>query len=290
MATTRELKGRINSIHSSQKITGAMKMIASARLRKAENALYNTRPYLEEVQRLLDRITQQDCEYASPLGEVRKLQRVGLIVFGSDDGLCGSFNLLLYKKFLETLTEYQTGLEEPVMVYPIGRKIRTEVRKTPGVTIMDIPEQFSQREYNKGILMMADQLIDFFLSGKIDRIEVIYVHFKSIGTQEVKRMQLLPWKGEVPKELSEDELNKIYIYEPDCATILELLYPLAIRSNLLQTLLENQASEQAARILSMQMANDNAIKLLKDLQLEYNKLRQQVITAELLDIAGGSVE
>ena len=287
MATTRELKGRINSVHSSQKITGAMKMISSARLRKAENALYNTCPYLEQLQRLLDRIAGT-CDYISPWSIERSVEKVAVVVFGSDEGLCGSFNLMLYKKLQEELLDREKG--KKVEVYPVGKKILTEVKRTAGIEIKEIPELTVQKEHSNVMLSLADELMYRFLKKEVDRVDIIYAHYKSIGSQEMTCFQLLPWKGKELEKLSVTEQNRIYIYEPDCVSILDTVYPLTIRSALYRAFLENQTSEQAARILSMQMANDNAIKLLGNLQLEYNKLRQQGITTELLDIAGGVVE
>jgi F-type H+-transporting ATPase subunit gamma len=264
-----------------------MKMIASARLRKVESALHHTRPYLEELQRMLERVAAQESDYLSPLGTDRAVRRVALVVFGSDDGLCGSFNVMLYKKLLEAVNAHAGA--DSVRVYPIGRKIQVEVRKNSGVELMPLPEAILQKDYAAGMLTLADDLIRQLLEGEVDRVEVIYARFKSIGTQVMTRMPFLPWKGVHAGELSASERNKEYIYEPDQAAIIEMLYPLVLRATLFRTLLENQISEQAARILSMQMANDNATKLLKSLQLEYNKLRQQNITAELLDIVGGTI-
>jgi F-type H+-transporting ATPase subunit gamma len=265
-----------------------MKMIASARLRRVETALHHTRPYLEELQRILQRVAVQEREYLSPLAVEREARRVVLVVFGSDDGLCGSFNVMLYKKMVEARSAYAGA--ESVKVYPIGRKIQAEMRKNSTVEIMPLPEAIQQKDYATGMLTLADDLIGQFLHGEIDRVEIIYAHFKSIGTQVMTRLPFLPWKGALMNEPAPSERGGEYIYEPDQEAIIEMLYPLVLRATLFRTLLENQVSEQAARILSMQMANDNATKLLKSLQLEYNKLRQQNITAELLDIVGGTIE
>jgi F-type H+-transporting ATPase subunit gamma len=288
VSTSRELKSRIGSVNSSQKITGAMKMIASARLRKAETALYHTRPYLEELQRMLERVTAQESDYLSPLAAGRDPRRVALVVFGSDDGLCGSFNVMLYKKLLEAANAYAGA--ESIKVYPVGRKIQAELKKNNSVEVMPLPEALLQKDYATGMLTLADDLIRQYLAGEVDRVEVIYAHFKSIGTQVMTRLPFLPWQGVHAGELPASERDQEYIYEPDQGTLIDMLYPLVLRATLFRALLENQISEQAARILSMQMANDNATKLLKSLQLEYNKLRQQNITAELLDIVGGTIE
>lgn len=255
-------------------------MIASARLRKAETALYNTRPYLEALQRMLQRVAARD--YLSPLAQEREPRRVAMIVFGSEDGLCGAFNVMLYKKFLESRNAH-AGAEQ-LKVYPVGRKIQAEMKKNTDMEIIPLPRQ---KDYAAGMLTLADDLVRQFLDGEVDRVEIIYARFKSIGTQVMTRLPFLPW-GARPGNPA-PETDRDYIHEPDRQEIIEMLYPLVLRATLLRAHLENQVSEQAARVLSMQMASDNATKLLKNLQLEYNKLRQQNITAELLDIVGGTV-
>jgi F-type H+-transporting ATPase subunit gamma len=270
-------------------MTGAMKMIASSRKRKVQNALDSASPYLYELRQTLGRVSQEVSSYESPLGQERPVRRMAVIAFGSDDGLCGSFNVLLYKKFREVLNDYQAQVEEPVHVYPIGRKIQREVVKNTGIEVKPVPEAFARKDYVNGMLTLADDLMRQFLAGEIDRVEVVYAHFKSMGTQIMTRMQLLPWAGTTETHPVQAQSNFVYIYEPDQQAILDTLYPLVLRATLYNTLLDNQLSEQAARIMSMQIANDNASKLLKTLKLEYNKLRQQLITAELLDIIGGSV-
>lgn len=294
MATMRELKQRITSVHSSQKITGAMKMISSARLRKAENALNRARPYQEQLKVLLNHISEADCEYCSPFSVERRLRRVTLIVFASDEGLCGAFNINLLKKLQEAIGVYKAMEGVIVQVYPIGRKIVNEVSKISGIEIKKAPALFERKVYPEAAKELADEFMSSFLEEDTDRVEVIFNRYKSIGTQILSRVQLLPLTklySEQSIELKQDSTKRFnYIYEPDCETIFKELYPLIIRTMLYKALLENQTSEQAVRILSMQMANDNAIKLLGNLQLEYNKLRQQGITTELLDMAGGAVQ
>lgn len=293
MATMRELKRRITSVHSSQKITGAMKMISSARLRKAENALNRARPYQEQLKVLLNHITEADCDYRSPFSQERKVKRVTLVVYASDEGLCGSFNVMLLKKLEETIQEYRKMDGVIIEVYPIGRKIVNEVRKIRGIEVKSAPSHFEKKEYVEGVTILAEQMMSRFVDGDTDRVEVIYTRYKSIGTQILSRAQILPLlrlRTEQAAETIPEKKKYNYIYEPDCETIFKELYPLIIRTMFYKALLENQTSEQAVRILSMQMANDNAVKLLGNLQLEYNKLRQQGITSELLDMAGGSIQ
>ena len=288
MANMRELKGRINSVHSSQKMTGAMKMISSARLRKAENKLLLAGPYRRKLWDIYAHIEKAGCDFVSPLAAERRIKRVAIVVFASDDGLCGAFNINLLKKLLEEVKhEQQNGIQE-ITVFSIGKKIGVDVHKIKEIRLAGHPAAFEDKEYMQATRELADELMQDFLEGKYDQVKVIYAHYKSIGVQTVRSRQFLPvvWESEENTEPLKREIW--YIYEPDCEHILKMLYPLLLHALMYEMFMESRTSEQAARILAMQMANDNAIKLLGNLQLEYNKLRQQGITAELLDIAGGS--
>ena len=286
MATMRELKGRIDSVHSSQKITGAMKMISSARLRKAENRLLHANPYRQKLEEIYVHIIKSGCDYVSPLAEDRKIKEVVLVVFASDEGLCGAFNLNLYKKLLEAIHRYETGVK--ITVIPIGRNILPEVHRIKNIRIESHPEAFEQKDYARGTRELADHLMEAFLERKYDRVEIVYAHYKSIGVQIDRIRRFLPVNPEQEEIKMTAEEEPWYIYEPDCRAVLNMLYPMLLHAMMYETFMESKTSEQAARILAMQTANDNAMKLLGNLQLEYNKLRQQGITTELLDIAGGS--
>ena len=290
MATMRELKGRIDSVHSSQKITGAMKMISSARLRKAESRLAHSQPYREKLWEIYHHIMGAGCEYDSPLTRTREVKRVAVVIFASDEGLCGAFNINVYKELKEVVREYrQKGVKE-ITIWPVGKKIQYDVHRMPGVAIEEVNPLFEgKKDFSQATKVVAEQLVNQFLSGKIDRADIIYTHYKSIGTQLVMNQRFLPVRQEEKKEVTAEQERTWYIYEPDCAAILQTLYPLILHAQMYQALMESRTSEQAARILAMQMANDNANKLLGNLHLEYNKLRQQGITSELLDIAGGTV-
>lgn len=293
MATMRELKRRINSVQSSQKITAAMKMISSARMRKAEIALNRTLPYEEQLQSILAHVNEKDCDYESPLRKIRPVRQVALICLGSDEGMCGAFNINLYKELLGTIREYASlGIQHPE-VYPIGKKMVGYVKRMQNIDYKKSTDLFIEKKYPEAVKVLTDELIARFLQGDVDKVEVIYTHYKSRGTQIVTHLQLLPLLGRKQEEQSGPDrpnLPRVYIYEPDCREIFEILYPLIIRTMFYKAFLENQTSEQATRIIAMQMASDNAYKLLGSLQLEYNKLRQQGITTELLDMAGGNVE
>lgn len=288
MATMRELKGRIDSVHSSQKITGAMKMISSARLRKAENKLLQAGPYRQKLWDIYAHIERSGCDYLSPLAEKRPVRQVVLIIFASDDGLCGAFNINLLKKFHEVWQAYHQAGIQKITVIPVGKKIEAELKRIPGIQLELRPEGFEGKDLMQATRLLADRMMESFLQGDCDRVEVIYAHYKSVGVQIDLSRQFLPVVPDDRPEVSMPENEPWYIYEPDCRTVLEMLYPSMLHAAMYEMLMQNRTSEQAARILAMQMANDNAMKLLGKLQLEFNKLRQQGITSELLDISGGS--
>ncbi|MCP9611532.1 ATP synthase F1 subunit gamma [Coprobacter tertius] len=291
MATMRELKGRIGSVNSSQKITGAMKMISSAKLRKAEQALRHVLPFRDQLQNTINNLLGADSDYQSPLTEQRPVQRVALVVFGSDEGLCGAFNVELIKKMNETIDRLvdELGYRPMFTVYPVGKKVYGFVSKMQGIELGDA-RYLNSKSGAEAVKRMSDELTARFLDHIYDKVVLVYDHYKSVGTQILSTRVLLPI-----------EMNRLgtgvqgkncgpYIYEPDSETIFKVVLPLYVRSTLQETWAESRTSEQAARIMAMQMANDNANKLLDSLQLEYNKLRQQSITAELLDILGGTVQ
>ncbi len=291
MATMRELKGRIESVHSSQKITGAMKMISSARLRKAENKLLQSAPYRRKLWEIYRHIRQSACEYVSPWVAQREVKKIALVVFASDDGLCGAFNINLFKKLVEVIHHWQAKGVQDITVFAIGKKILFDVRRLKGIRLMEPPKSFEEKDYGRATRELTDALKGSFLSGEYDRVEVIYTFYKSMGVQSVRNRQFLPFVSEAEEETPEVLKKEAwYIYEPNCQEVLEMMYPLLMYAAMYELFLQNRTSEQAARILAMQLANDNAVKLLGKLQLEYNKLRQQGITTELLDIAGGQRE
>ena len=291
MASMRELKGRIGSVNSSQKITGAMKMISSAKLRKVQSALEHLMPFRNQLQNTINNLLGADSEYQSPLTEQRPVHRVAFVVFGSDEGLCGAFNVSLFKFLLEAInrTNDELGTKVEYVVYPVGKKILSSVSKMNDVEVADI-SYLNSKSGADAVKRLTDELTNRFLSHEIDRVELLYYHFKSIGSQTLDSRILLPVSVADLAGEKYHSHTKPYIYEPDSETIFRTVIPLYVRSNLHETWLESRTSEQAARIMAMQMANDNAKKLLDSLQLEYNKLRQQNITAELLDILGGSVQ
>lgn len=292
MATLRELKGRIGSVASSEKITGAMKMISSAKMHKAEHALKRQLPFRKQIETIIGNLLSADAEFSSPLLDARDVKRVGVVVFGSDDGLCGAYNVNVFKHLLVKLAQYRREYGEgvEVEVIPVGSKITKAVNKLnlKGVTVK-IVEGVDSKTSGDGVKNFIAQLQQRFIVGEFDKVDTLYMSFKSVSRQVLASDQLLPVVQESFTSV-EASSSRPYIFEPDASTIFTNVLPLFLLSTMQEIFTENRASEQAARVMAMQSANDNAKKLLEQLRLEYNKLRQQSITNELLDIVGGQIK
>lgn len=294
MSTLRELKTRIGSVSSSEKITGAMKMISSAKVHKNEQALRRLLPFRNQIKSIMGHLLATEGEYSSPLIEEREVSRVGIVVYGSDDGLCGAYNINIFKYLLTVINRYRDNSDKELhfVIYPIGKKMHRAVKKIEGANLsVKTIEGIDSKMEGEKVNQFAKELKEKFLSKELDRVEVVYMNFKSISRQVLTSEQLFPVKAEaMSEEMDSKNANKLYIFEPDSNRIFNEVLPMFVLSTMQEITIENRASEQAARIMAMQSANDNAKKLLEGLQLEYNKLRQQSITTELLDILGGQVE
>ena len=294
MATLRELKGRIGSVASSEKITGAMKMISSAKMHKAEGALKRLVPFRNQIETIMGNLLSADADFTSPLVEPHlEVKRVSLVVLGSDEGLCGAYNTNIFKQLVVRIDELREryGLGLAVDISPVGQKMLKAVTKIDreGVDIVKDTAVTSKSE-GRSVRDFMASLSDAYVSGATDRVEVIYVHYHSAGRQRLTNMTFLPVDSADLGAGSDGKgASRPYLFEPDPQTIFSTVLPLFLLSTMQEIFAENRASEQAARVMAMQSANDNAKKLLEQLQLEYNKLRQQSITSELLDIVGGQV-
>lgn len=291
MATLRELKGRIGSVASSEKITGAMKMISSAKMHKAEGALRQLRPYRDQVETIIANIIGSDAAFSSPLMTPHTtVSNAAVVVWGSDDGLCGAYNINIFKDLLARLAKLrqQLGAGCRITVVPVGRKIAAAARKIqlPGVEI-DLPRDVDSKTTD--VRDFTWSLRDDFLSGRFDRVDLLYMSYKSVSRQRIESKELLPVTEEAFSSFAGKESSKPYLFEPSAEAIFSKVLPMYLLAVMQDVFTENRASEQAARVMAMQSANDNAKKLLDQLQLEFNKLRQQAITTELLDILGGQV-
>lgn len=291
MSTLRELKTRIGSVASTQKTTSAMKMISSSKMRKATGQLQRLSPYRHMVQHVISHLLVTDQQFDSPLIAEREVQRVALVVFGSDDGLCGGFNVNIFKQLLVTIDEVrrQYGDQVGITVVPVGKKMAKAVDKIGGVQVERVA--LNTRSGSEDLYAFTDLMKTRFLEHTFDRVEMLYIHFISTGKQVFTREQLLPvsYQG-LADNVDPRAANSPCLFEPDANTIFNTVLPLHVKSMLQDVFIQSAASEQSARVMAMQAASDNAKELLDELQLEYNKLRQQGITTELLDILGGQVE
>ncbi|MDE7125060.1 MAG: ATP synthase F1 subunit gamma [Muribaculaceae bacterium] len=295
MATLRELKGRIGSVASSEKITGAMKMISSAKMRKEELALRRLLPFRTQIETVISNLLSADAEFTSPLTQEREVHRMAIIVFGSDDGLCGAYNVNVFKLLLEHIStlrsELPAGETLDIDIYPVGAKISKACGKLsdPKIRVIESGE-INSKSGADAVRSFSKSIVESFLQTEYDRVDNVYMKFRSVSRQTATVEQFIPV---VADTFVHDGMAKTsgrpYIFEPSPEAIFRSILPMFLLSVMQEIFTENRAYDQAARIMAIQSANDNANKLLEQLQLEYNKLRQQSITNELLDIVGGQV-
>lgn len=294
MATLRELKTRIGSVASTEKITGAMKMISSAKVHQNEQALRQLKPFKDKIKSIMGHILATDITFDSPLIQPRDVKRAAVVVFGSDDGLCGAYNVNVLKGFLARIDQIRNSYGDNVEfdIYPVGKKMEKAVRRLHDSRFnIIIPDGVDSKMKGERVNSFTGSLRDAFIDGSIDMVEVVYMKYLSMSRQRLTSDTLFPVSEEtLDVETENGNENQLYIFEPDPNSIFNQVLPMFVLSTMQEITIQNRSSEQAARVMAMQSANDNAKKLNEELQLEYNKLRQQSITTELLDILGGQVE
>nr|WP_302828768.1 F0F1 ATP synthase subunit gamma [uncultured Bacteroides sp.] len=295
MASLKEVKNRINSVKSTRQITSAMKMVASAKLHKAQGRIENMLPYQRKLNEILTNFLSTDATFESPYTDVRSVAKVAIVVFSSNTSLCGAFNSNVAKMLEKTLDDYKSLGRENIMIYPVGRKVEDAVKKM-GYTPQGSYQIMADKPSYVQAYELAGSLMNDFLEKRIDKVELIYHHFKSMGSQVLTRDEYLPIDlKKVAEEANESvsevrSFNNDYIVEPSVPELIAGLLPKVLSQKLYTVLLDSNASEHAARTLAMQAATDNANELIQDLTKQYNKSRQQAITNELLDIIGGSLK
>jgi F-type H+-transporting ATPase subunit gamma len=292
LATVREVRRRIKSVKNIAQITRAMQAVAASRMRRAQEAVLATRPYAQRAWSLLTHLAAQrgEMEEMHPLLQVRPVNRVALLLLSSDRGLCGAFNTNVIRK----ATEYIEALPVPVDVVAVGRKGRGVMLRQGRLVaeFSDLPAQPSLID----VTPIARVALEGFLDGTYDAVWLAYTDFVNTLRQEPVVKRLLPL---TPTEMERqamaeyvDETEAVdvpeYIYEPDPRTILDTVLPRFTELQVYQAILESIASEHSARMVAMRNATENAEALTQDLQLTYNKARQQAITSEIMDIAGGA--
>ena len=321
MPSLKEIKGRIASVNSTRKITSAMKMVASSKLHHAQVAIQNMLPYEELLEHILKAFLAAEAEAHTIYDQERPVKRAALVVFSSNSSLCGGFNANVIKMMTKAVETYSSEIgRENVEIYPIGRKVHEKAKKM-GLNVMGEYSALADKPNVQQCIEIAMEVGKKFAEGEIDKVELIYHHFKSAGSQVLTRKTFLPI--DIESELQADHerdltsviatkesqeylkkrgareqankqedvkpLNDNFIVEPDMDSVLSQLIPKLAHLSLYTALLDSNASEHAARMVAMQTATDNADELLRELNLQYNKSRQQAITNELLDIVGGSV-
>ena len=314
MPSLKEIKGRINSVRSTLKITSAMKMVASAKLHHAQGAIANMLPYERKLHDVLVHLMAgRDAAGAAAAGsaagvssmgvssagvsstgtapdpsalmEQREVHRVAIIAFASNSSLCGAFNSNAVRAVKAVISEYRSAGLAPsdITVYSIGRKMADAMRRL-GYPSPEDYFKLSDKPSYASAADLAQKVIDLYLDGTYDRVELVYNHFASTSSQPSVRETYLPLS------LPDGEGECDYIVEPSREELLGRLMPLSTRLKVYTVLLDTSAAEHAARTVAMQIATDNGNELLSDLTLEYNKGRQQKITSEILDIVGGSLQ
>lgn len=344
MPSLKEIKGRINSISSTLAITSAMKMVAAAKLQKAQMAIQNMLPYERRLHsmlidlmgavnmsapaseegsaRLVSLSNQPDhteSEGAYSLMAQREVRKVAIVAFASNSSLCGAFNSNVIREATAVINEYRaSGLgDADITVYSVGRKMAEAMKKLGFPSPADFTKMSDSPSYDAASAL-AQELLDGFVSGRFDKVELVYNHYKSTSSQPTIRQTYLPLSladatadiqvGKITDSASESDTNRgaepvgapvvrqgsptteDLIVEPSKEELIATLLPKVVRLRVFTTLLDSTAAEQAARTVAMQLATDNGNDLLQELTLEYNKGRQQKITSEILDLVGGSMQ
>ena len=280
----REVRDRIASVKSTQKITAAMKLVSAAKLRRAQTAIEGMSHYSDKLNGMLASFLGSGTGFTTELAVKRDCKRVAVIAVASDTGLCGTFNTNVINRVRAVLDGYMASNVE-VEVYTVGKKMHDAVKKLGYTPHEELMSQSSTPQYSE-VAIVARNLMARFSDGAIDKVEVVYSHFKSAAKQEPVNEILLPVELKMAEADSQAAVD--YIVEPGRDELLGALVPKVVEVKMQTALLDAVAAEHAARVLAMQIATDNATDLISELTLEYNKGRQQAITNELLDIMSGA--
>ena len=284
MASGREIKTKIKSVQNTRKVTRALEMVSASKIRKAQERMKASRPYARAMKQVIGHLAQANSEYQHPfLVERDEIKRVGYIIVSSDRGLAGGLNNNLFRKTLGEVRQWQdkgAGID----VVTIGQKASAFFRRIK-VDMLASVTHLGDRPQLEQLVGVVKVMLDAYSAGKVDRVYLVYNDFVNTMTQRAAFDQLLPLPASDTPITNHDW---DYLYEPDAATVLEHVLTRYVESLVYQAVLENVASEHAARMVAMKSASDNATKLIGDLQLVYNKARQAAITQEISEIVGGA--
>ena len=284
MSGAKEIRGKIASIKNTQKITKAMEMVAASKMRKAQDRMHASRPYAEKIRNVLAHLAQANPEYKHPyLVEREEVKRVGYIIVSTDRGICGGLNTNMFKAAVKEMIEWDgQGIE--VDVCAIGRKALGFFGRFKCNLVAQV-DHLGDSPSMEDLIGTVKVMLDAYDEGEIDRLYLVHNEFVNTMTQQPRIHQMVPVSGELDQEL---EHHWDYIYEPDAEALLDTVLVRYIEADVYHAVLENLASEHAARMIAMKSATDNAGELIKELQLVYNKERQAAITQEISEIVGGA--
>ena len=277
MPSIKEVKNRIGSVKSTQQLTKAMKMVAAAKLKKAQDKVLQLRPYSKKLNEILSNLSSS---INNDLFKTRNINSALVVIVSSDKGLCGSFNSSLFKEFNTFCSQNNF---KNITVLPIGKKAYDFFKNSKLELNLNYWEGLNNFSYDNSS-EICEYLIDSFLGSKFDKVSIIYNEFKNVAVQKTVSEDFLP----VPQVDSESNSSNNYIFEPEKNKIVRHLIPQTLKTQLLKSVLESSASEQGSRMTAMSQATDNAGELLKELKLTYNRTRQAAITKEILEIVGGA--
>ena len=288
MANLKEIRTRIASVQSTRQITSAMKMVAAAKLRKAQDIIIQMRPYANKLQEILTHLTEsleegQENVYGTP----RDINKVLILAISSNKGLCGAFNSNVAKQVIQLIeNEYwKQKRDGQIEIISIGKKA-TELLESKGIKIQEAPHEILDNLNYDMVKTLAKRIMKSFVAGIYDEVKIVYNQFRNAAIQDLIVEQFLPVK---PIENEDENTNHAdYILEPTREYIIKEIIPKSLKIQLYKTFLDSVASEHGARMTAMHKATDNASELIKELQLEYNKARQASITTEILEIVGGA--
>jgi F-type H+-transporting ATPase subunit gamma len=285
MAGGKEIRNKIKSVQNTRKITKAMEMVAASKMRRAQERMRHARPYGDKIRRLAANLSQANAEYKHPFLEKREpLARVGLIVVTTDKGLCGGLNTNVLRNCLSRLRDWEGAGVKDIRVSCIGGKGLGFMQRL-GAKVVSHLTQLGDRPHLERLIGPVKVQLDAFQAGELDAVFIAYTRFINTMRQEPVIEQLLPLTGE---RLGDKGHSWDYIYEPDARKVIDELLVRYVEALVYQSVAENMASEQSARMVAMKAASDNAQNVINELQLVYNKTRQAGITKELAEIVGGA--
>jgi F-type H+-transporting ATPase subunit gamma len=290
MATLKEIRNRIVGVKSTQKITQAMKMVAVAKLKRSQERILSARPYANKLGEMLDNLVQNASDL-NPLLQERPVGSVLIVVVTSDRGMCGAFNGNIIKKCVELIDTTYSELNKngKVQILCIGRKSYQFFSKRNYKVFNSYVNIFGSLDFSTA-QSISEALINSFLTGEFDKIEVVYNEFKSAAQQTVVVDQFLPFKKEKQSQTKETKKRALvdFIYEPSPADIIDTIIPKHLNTHIWKILLDSNAAEEGARMTAMHNANENAKEMISSLNLQFNKARQASITTEILEIISGA--